>query len=54
MEGDVTVSDMVRYLAESGDGNMFRNTEYIRTDGHKVQEVDVYFGGSVIKQEGQS
>lgn len=41
---------LVRYLAESQDGSVFRNTEYIRTDGHKVKEVDVYFGRSVTKQ----
>jgi ketosteroid isomerase-like protein len=38
---------LVRYLAESRDGNRFRNTEYIRTDGHTVKEDDVYFGGSI-------
>lgn len=36
----------VRYLAETQDGTRFRNTEFIRTDGHRVKEVDVYFGGS--------
>lgn len=36
----------VRYLAETLDGSRFRNTEYIRTDGHQVKEVDVYFGGA--------
>jgi ketosteroid isomerase-like protein len=36
----------VRYLAETRDGNRFRNTEYIRTDGHKIKEVDVFFGGA--------
>ena len=40
----------VRYLAESRDGGIFRNTEYFRTDGKQVKEVDVYFGGRVTKQ----
>jgi ketosteroid isomerase-like protein len=40
----------VRYLAETRDGSRFRNTEYIRTDGRQVTEVNVYFGGSVTEQ----
>jgi ketosteroid isomerase-like protein len=42
---------LVRYVAESRDGGIFRNTEYFRTDGNKVKEVDVYFGGPVTKQQ---
>ena len=42
---------LVRYVAESRDGTRFRNTEYIRTDGHRIKEVDVYFGGNL--KEGQ-
>jgi len=34
----------VRYQAELKDGTTFRNTEYIRIEGNKIREVEVYFG----------
>jgi ketosteroid isomerase-like protein len=37
----------VRYLAELKDGTRFRNTEYIRVEGGKIEEVDVYFGSTL-------
>ncbi len=33
----------VRYQAELKDGITFRNTEYIRIEGNKIREVEVYF-----------
>src|SRR6266516_6154038 len=33
----------VRYQAELKDGTTFRNTEYIRIEGNKIREVEVYF-----------
>ena len=37
----------VRYRAELKDGSAFRNTEYIRVEGNKIRETDVYFGASL-------
>ena len=34
----------MRYEAELKDGTTFRNTEYIRLEGNKIREVEVYFG----------
>jgi ketosteroid isomerase-like protein len=34
----------MRYKAELRDGTTFRNTEYIRLEGNKIREVEVYFG----------
>ena len=34
----------MRYRAELKDGTIFRNTEYIRLEGNKIREVEVYFG----------
>jgi ketosteroid isomerase-like protein len=35
----------VRYTAQrNADGVRFRNTEFLRVEGGKVKEVDVYFG----------
>jgi ketosteroid isomerase-like protein len=44
----------VRYRAELKDGTSFRNTEFIRVEGNKIREVDVYFGRSLSEgaQEG--
>ena len=35
---------LMRYRAELKDGTTFRNTEYIRLEGNKIREVEVYFG----------
>jgi ketosteroid isomerase-like protein len=37
----------VRYECELKDGARFRNTEYLRIEGNKIKEVEVYFGSSV-------
>jgi hypothetical protein len=37
----------VRYECELKDGGRFRNTEYFRIEGNKIEEVEVYFGSSV-------
>lgn len=37
----------VRYLAELKDGTRFRNTEYIRIEGNKIKEEEVYFGRNI-------
>ncbi len=37
----------VRYWAELQDGTKFRNTEYMRVEGGKLKEVDVYFGSNI-------
>jgi hypothetical protein len=37
----------VRYECELKDGARFRNTEYLRIEGNKIREVEVYFGSSV-------
>ncbi|HEY1290167.1 MAG TPA: nuclear transport factor 2 family protein [Burkholderiales bacterium] len=43
----------VRYAAErSADGTRFRNTEYLRVEGGKVREVDVYFGRDLPRRGG--
>ncbi len=39
----------VRYRAELHDGARFRNTEYIRFEGDKIKEVDVYFGSKLTR-----
>ena len=39
----------VRYAAELMDGTTFRNMEYIRVEGNKIKEVELYVGSS---QEG--
>ena len=44
VEGDEA---LVRYRVELRDGTKFRNVEYIRTDGNKVREIDVYFGSDM-------
>jgi ketosteroid isomerase-like protein len=36
----------VRYRAETKDGARFRNAEYVRLEGGKVREVEVYFGSA--------
>ena len=36
----------MRYQAELKDGSTFRNTEYIRIEGNKIREVEVYFGSA--------
>ncbi len=41
----------VRYQAELKDGTTFRNTEYVRIEGNKIKEVDVYFGANITKNE---
>lgn len=41
---------LVRYRAELIDGSKFRNTEYIRFEGHKIKKVDVYFGASLTSR----
>ncbi|SRR5258708_3250580 len=41
----------VRYRAELKDGTAFRNTEFIRIEGNKLKEVDVYFGATITKHE---
>ncbi len=38
---------LVRYRAELVDGTQFRNTEYIRVEGGKLKEVQVYFGAAI-------
>jgi len=38
---------LVRYQAELKDGSRFRNVEYIRVEGDKIKEVDVYFGANI-------
>lgn len=40
----------VRYQVELEDGTRFRNTEYIRIEGNKIKEIDVYFGSNIIKK----
>jgi ketosteroid isomerase-like protein len=40
----------LRYQAELKDGTTFRNTEYIRIEGNKIKEVDVYFGATITKK----
>jgi len=40
----------VRYQAELEDGAKFRNTEYIRIEGNKIKEVDVYFGSNIAEK----
>jgi hypothetical protein len=37
----------VRYECELKDGARFRNTEYLRIEGNKIKEVEVYFGSAV-------
>jgi len=37
----------VRYECELKDGARFRNTEYLRIEGNKIKDVEVYFGSSV-------
>ena len=34
----------VRYRLLPNDGPAFRNTEFVRTDGTQIKEVEVYFG----------
>jgi ketosteroid isomerase-like protein len=34
----------MRYQAELKDGSTFRNTEFIRVEGDKLRDVEVYFG----------
>ncbi len=34
----------MKYQAELKDGTTFRNTEFIRIEGTKLREVEVYFG----------
>ncbi len=41
---------LVRYRAELTDGKQFRNTEYIRIEGNKIKEVDVYFGSNITQE----
>src|SRR2546421_3349933 len=41
----------VRYHAELKDGSAFRNTEYIRVEGNKIKETDVYFGAKLTRKE---
>jgi ketosteroid isomerase-like protein len=41
---------LVRYRAELKDGSAFRNTEYIRVEGNKIKETDVYFGANLTPQ----
>lgn len=41
----------VRYLAELKDGTRFRNTEYIKVEGNKIKEEEVYFGRSITSAE---
>ncbi len=36
----------VRYHAVLKDGTTFRNTEYIKMEGNKIREVEVYFGSA--------
>lgn len=35
----------VKYLCHTKNGNSFRNTEYFRFSGGKVEAIEVYFGG---------
>jgi len=32
---------------ELKDGTRFRNMEFIRIDGNKIKEIDVYFGSNI-------
>jgi len=41
----------VRYRAKLSDGSKFRNVEYIRFEGDKIREVDVYFGSAITVSE---
>ena len=34
----------MRYKAELKDASTFRSTEYIRVEGNRIREVEVYFG----------
>jgi hypothetical protein len=43
--------ERLRYQAELKDGTAFRNTKYIRIEGNKIKEVDVYFGANITKKE---
>jgi ketosteroid isomerase-like protein len=36
----------IRYQAELKDGTTFRNTEFIKIEGNKLREVEVYFGSA--------
>ncbi|MBV9713094.1 MAG: nuclear transport factor 2 family protein [Ktedonobacteraceae bacterium] len=45
---------LVRYRAELKDGTAFRNTEYIRVEGNKIKETDVYFGAPLTRKEASS
>jgi ketosteroid isomerase-like protein len=40
---------LVRYLAELKNGARFRNVEYVRVEGDKIKEVDVYFGANLAQ-----
>ena len=42
----------VRYQVELKDGSKFRNTEFMRTRGNQIVEVEVYFGRSNLTSKG--
>ena len=44
----------IRYEIELKDGGKFRNTEFIRTDGNQIKEVEVYFGANSDKAESEN
>lgn len=46
-EGDEA---FIRYESQKLDGEKFRNTEFFRTDGEKIKEVQVYFGSAETKR----
>jgi ketosteroid isomerase-like protein len=53
VEGD---DAFVTYMVATKDGKSFRNTEFFRFDGARIQRIDVYFGatyqdGVFVKQQ---
>jgi ketosteroid isomerase-like protein len=54
VEGDEA---FVTYMVVTKDGKRFRNTEFFRFDGDRIQRIDVYFGATYqdavfVKQQG--
>jgi len=41
-QGDVA---FVRYLCHTTNGKQFRNVEYVRTSGERIESIECYFGG---------
>lgn len=46
VEGDEA---LVRYYVELKDGSTFRNAEYVRLAAGRIEEVDVFFGATLVQ-----